>query len=96
MNPNRSVFKAVIVACALLLALGAVSSAAQNKKDKAVSACGKSDQDNPLCLTPCLHDQHPAHAAKRPIVGPVGLTVFTPHFPTVIAKSTLSTKAIAA
>jgi hypothetical protein len=76
MNPNRSVFKAVIVACALLLALGAVSSAAQNKKDKAVGRLlfGKvlDPQDNPLPDAVVYVTNTRTRAVKTYIVGPDG------------------------
>lgn len=52
MNRKRSIIKAVTVACALLVTLSAVSSAAPDKKDKTVGRLlyGKvlDPQDNPL------------------------------------------------
>jgi hypothetical protein len=76
MNRKRSVIKAVVVACALLLALGAVSSAALDKKDKAVGRLlfGKvlDPQDNPLPDAVVYVTNTRTRAVKTYIVGPDG------------------------
>jgi hypothetical protein len=76
MNRKRSVIKAVVVACALLLALGAVSSAALDKKDKAVGRLlfGKvlDPQDNPLPDAVVYVTNTRTRTVKTYIVGPDG------------------------
>jgi hypothetical protein len=76
MNRKQSVFKAVTVACALLLALGAVSSAAQDKKDKTVGRLlfGKvlDPQDNPLSDAVVYVTNTRTRAVKTYIVGADG------------------------
>ncbi len=76
MNRKRSVIKAVTVACALLLALGAVSSAAPDKKDKPVGRLlfGKvlDPQDNPLPDAVVYVTNTRTRAVKTYIVGPDG------------------------
>jgi hypothetical protein len=76
MNRKQSVIKAVTVACALLLALGAVSSAAQDKKDKAVGRLlfGKvlDPQDNPLPDAVVYVTNTRTRAVKTYIVGADG------------------------
>src|SRR5271169_2837677 len=76
MNRKRSVIKAVVVACALLVALGAVSSAALDKKDKPVGRLlfGKvlDPQDNPLPDAVVYVTNTRTRAVKTYIVGPDG------------------------
>jgi len=76
MNRKRSVIKAVVVAGALLLALGAVSSAALDKKDKTVGRLlfGKvlDPQDNPLPDAVVYVTNTRTRAVKTYIVGPDG------------------------
>ena len=76
MNRKQSVFKAVTVACALLLALGAVSGVAQDKKDKAVGRLlfGKvlDPQDNPLSDAVVYVTNTRTRAVKTYIVGTDG------------------------
>jgi hypothetical protein len=76
MNRKRSVTKAVIVACALLVALGAVSSATPDKKDKSVGRLlyGKvlDPQDNPLPDAIVYLSDTRTRAIKTYIVGPDG------------------------
>lgn len=76
MNHQQSVIKAVAVACALLLALGAVSSATPDKKDKSVGRLlfGKvlDPQDNPLPDAVVYVTNTRSRAVKTYIVGPDG------------------------
>lgn len=76
MNRKRSVIKAVVVACALLLALGAVSSATPDKKDKTIGRLlfGKvlDPQDNPLPDAVVYVTNTRTRAVKTYIVGPDG------------------------
>ncbi len=76
MNRKRSVIKAVIVACALLVALGAVSGATPDKKDKTVGRLlfGKvlDPQDNPLPDAVVYVTNTRTRAVKTYIVGPDG------------------------
>jgi hypothetical protein len=76
MNPNQPAIKAVTVACALLLALGAVSGVALDKKDKAVGRLlfGKvlDPQDNPLPDAVVYVTNTRTRAVKTYIVGPDG------------------------
>ena len=76
MNRKRSVIKAVVVACALLVALGAVSSATPDKKDKTVGRLlfGKvlDPQDNPLPDAVVYVTNTRTRAVKTYIVGPDG------------------------
>jgi hypothetical protein len=75
---NRKPFgiKAVTVACALLVALGAVSSASPDKKDKTVGRLlfGKvlDPQDNPLPDAVVYVTNTRTRAVKTYIVGPDG------------------------
>lgn len=76
MNRKRSVTKALIVVCALLVLLGAVSSAAPDKKDKASGRLlfGKvlDPQDNPLPDAIVYLTNTRNRAVKTYIVGPDG------------------------
>lgn len=76
MNRQRSVIKAVTVACALLVALGAVSSASPDKKEKPVGRLlfGKvlDPQDNPLPDAVVYVTNTRTRAVKTYIVGPDG------------------------
>lgn len=76
MNRKRSVIKAVVVACALLVALGAVSSATPDKKNKTVGRLlfGKvlDPQDNPLPDAVVYVTNTRTRAVKTYIVGPDG------------------------
>ena len=76
MNRKRSVVKAVVVACALLVALGAVSGAALDKKDKTVGRLlfGKvlDPQDNPIPDAVVYVTNTRTRAVKTYIVGPDG------------------------
>jgi Carboxypeptidase regulatory-like domain len=76
MNRKRSVIKAVVVACALLVALGAVSSATPDKKDRTVGRLlfGKvlDPQDNPLPDAVVYVTNTRTRAVKTYIVGPDG------------------------
>ncbi len=76
MNGKRSVIKAVAVAGALLVALGAVSNAAPDKKDKTVGRLlfGKvlDPQDNPLSDAVVYVTNTRTRAVKTYIVGPDG------------------------
>jgi hypothetical protein len=76
MNRKRSVIKAVTVACALLVALGAVSSASPDKKDKTVGRLlfGKvlDPQDNPLPDAVVYVTNTRTRMVKTYIVGPDG------------------------
>jgi Carboxypeptidase regulatory-like domain len=76
MNRQRSVIKAVTVACALLLALGAVSGASPDKKEKTVGRLlfGKvlDPQDNPLPDAVVYVTNTRTRAVKTYIVGPDG------------------------
>ncbi len=76
MNRKRSVIKAVTVACALLVALGAVSSASPDKKEKTVGRLlfGKvlDPQDNPLPDAVVYVTNTRTRAVKTYIVGPDG------------------------
>jgi hypothetical protein len=76
MNRKRSVLMAVVVACALLVALGAVSSAALDKKDKTVGRLlfGKvlDPQDNPIPDAVVYVTNTRTRAVKTYIVGPDG------------------------
>jgi hypothetical protein len=76
MNRKRSVIKAGVVACALLVALGAVSSAALDKKDKTVGRLlfGKvlDPQDNPIPDAVVYVTNTRTRAVKTYIVGPDG------------------------
>jgi len=76
MNRQRSVIKAVAVACSLFLLLAAVSSAAFDKKDKTVGRLlfGKvlDPQDNPLPDAVVYVTNTRTRAVKTYIVGPDG------------------------
>jgi hypothetical protein len=76
MNGKRSLIKAVAVAGALLVALGSVSNAAPDKKDKAVGRLllGKvlDPQDNPLPDAIVYVTNTRTRAVKTYIVGPDG------------------------
>jgi hypothetical protein len=76
MNRKRSVTKAVVVACAVLMFLGAVSSATPDKKDKSVGRLlyGKvlDSQDNPLPDAIVYLTDTRTRAIKTYIVGPEG------------------------
>ena len=76
MNRQRSVIQAVAVACAVLVILGAVSSAAFDKKDKAVGRLlfGKvlDPQDNPLADAIVYVTNTRTRAVKTYIVGADG------------------------
>jgi hypothetical protein len=76
MNRKRLVITAVTVACGLLLALGAVSSASPDKKDKTVGRLlfGKvlDPQDNPLPDAIVYVTNTRTRAVKTYIVGPDG------------------------
>jgi hypothetical protein len=76
MNSTRSLLKVVAVACALLVALGAVSSVALDKKDKTVGRLlyGKvlDPQDNPLPDAVVYVTNTRTRAVKTYIVGPDG------------------------
>jgi Carboxypeptidase regulatory-like domain len=76
MNRQRSLIKGVTVACALLLALGAMSSASPDKKDKTVGRLlfGKvlDPQDNPLPDAVVYVTNTRTRAVKTYIVGPDG------------------------
>jgi hypothetical protein len=76
MNRQRSVIKGVAVACALLAVLGAVSSAAFDKKDKTVGRLlfGKvlDPQDNPLADAIVYVTNTRTRAVKTYIVGADG------------------------
>ena len=76
MNHQRSVIKAVTVACALLVALGAMSSASPDKKEKTVGRLlfGKvlDPQDNPLPDAVVYVTNTRTRAVKTYIVGADG------------------------
>jgi len=76
MNRKRSLIRAVVVGCALLIALSAVSSAAPDKKDKTVGRLlfGKvlDPQDNPLADAVVYVTNTRTRAVKTYIVGPDG------------------------
>jgi Carboxypeptidase regulatory-like domain len=76
MNRQRSVIKAVAVVCSLFLALGVVSSAGLDKKDKTVGRLlfGKvlDPQDNPLPDAVVYVTNTRTRAVKTYIVGPDG------------------------
>ena len=76
MNSTRSLIKVVAVACALLVAFGAVSSVAADKKDKTVGRLlyGKvlDPQDNPLPDAVVYVTNTRTRAVKTYIVGPDG------------------------
>ena len=76
MNRKRSVIKAVTVACALLVALGAVASASPDKKEKTVGRLlfGKvlDPQDNPLPDAVVYVTNTRTRAVKTYIVGADG------------------------
>src|ERR1700688_2369122 len=76
MNSTRSLVKVMAVACALLVALGAVASAAPDKKDKTVGRLlfGKvlDPQDNPLPDAVVYLTNTRTRAVKTYIVGPDG------------------------
>jgi carboxypeptidase family protein len=76
MKHTRSLIKAVIVGCALLMALTAVSSASPDKKDKPVGRLlfGKvlDPQDNPLPDAVVYVTNTRTRAVKTYIVGPDG------------------------
>ena len=76
MNSTRSLLKVVAIACALLVALGAVSSVAADKKDKTVGRLlyGKvlDPQDNPLPDAVVYVTNTRTRAVKTYIVGPDG------------------------
>ena len=76
MNSTRSLIKVVAAACALLVALGAVSSVAADKKDKTVGRLlyGKvlDPQDNPLPDAVVYVTNTRTRAVKTYIVGPDG------------------------
>jgi hypothetical protein len=76
MNRKRCVIKAVTVACALLLALGAVSGASPDKKEKTVGRLlfGKvlDPQDNPLPDAVVYVTNTRTRAVKTYIVGADG------------------------
>ena len=76
MNSTRSLIKVVAVVCALLVALGAVSGVAADKKDKTVGRLlyGKvlDPQDNPLPDAVVYVTNTRTRAVKTYIVGPDG------------------------
>lgn len=76
MNHNRSVIKAVVASCALLLALSAVCGASPDKKEKTVGRLlfGKvlDPQDNPLPDAVVYVTNTRTRAVKTYIVGPDG------------------------
>ena len=76
MNRKRSLIQAVVVACALLLALSAVSGASPDKKDKTVGRLlfGKvlDPQDNPLPDAVVYVTNTRTRMVKTYIVGPDG------------------------
>src|SRR5438552_6621688 len=76
MNRKRSLIRAVVVGCALLIALSAVSSAAPDKKDKTVGRLlfGKvlDPQDNPLADAIVYVTNTRTRTVKTYIVGPDG------------------------
>ncbi len=76
MNHNRSVMKAVVASCALLLALSAVCGASPDKKEKTVGRLlfGKvlDPQDNPLPDAVVYVTNTRTRAVKTYIVGPDG------------------------
>ncbi|HEY3615904.1 MAG TPA: carboxypeptidase-like regulatory domain-containing protein [Candidatus Sulfotelmatobacter sp.] len=76
MNSTRSLIKVAAIACALLVAWGAVSSVAADKKDKAVGRLlfGKvlDPQDNPLPDAVVYVTNTRTRAVKTYIVGPDG------------------------
>ena len=78
MNPKRSLtkIKVVVVGCALLMALSAVSGASPDKKDKTVGRLlfGKvlDPQDNPLPDAVVYVTNTRTRAVKTYIVGPDG------------------------
>jgi len=76
MNHKSSVIKAVTAVCALLLILGAIASAAPDKKDKTVGRLlfGKvlDPQDNPLPDAVVYLTNTRTRAVKTYIVGPDG------------------------
>ena len=76
MNRERSLVRAVVVACALLVALSAVCGAAPDKKDKTVGRLlfGKvlDPQDNPLPDAVVYVTNTRTRAVKTYIVGPDG------------------------
>ena len=76
MNRKRSVIQVVVVACALLVALGAVSSSSLDKKDKTVGRLlyGKvlGPQDDPLPDAIVYVTNTRTRAVKTYIVGPDG------------------------
>lgn len=76
MNRKRSLIQAVVVACALLMALSAVSSASPDKKDKTVGRLlfGKvlDPQDNPLPDAVVYVTNTRTRMVKTYIVGPDG------------------------
>lgn len=76
MNRKRSVTKAVIGACALLMVLGAVSSATPDKKDKTTGRLlfGKvlDPHDNPLPDAVVYLTNTRTRAVRTYIVGPDG------------------------
>src|SRR5579859_3961124 len=76
MNRKGFVIKAVLVSCALLVALAGVSNAAPDKKDKAVGRLlyGKvlDGQDNPLADAVVYVTNTRTRAVKTYIVGPDG------------------------
>jgi len=76
MNRKQFVIKAVTAACALLVALGAASSASPDKKDKTVGRLlfGKvlDPQDNPLPDAVVYVTNTRTRAVKTYIVGPDG------------------------
>jgi hypothetical protein len=76
MNHNRSVMKAVVLACAIFLALSAVCGASPDKKEKTVGRLlfGKvlDPQDNPLPDAVVYVTNTRTRAVKTYIVGPDG------------------------
>ncbi len=76
MNRERSLVRAVVVACALLVALSAVCGALPDKKDKTVGRLlfGKvlDPQDNPLPDAVVYVTNTRTRAVKTYIVGPDG------------------------
>ncbi len=76
MNRKRSLIQAVVVACALLMALSAVSGASPDKKDKTVGRLlfGKvlDPQDNPLPDAVVYVTNTRTRMVKTYIVGPDG------------------------
>ena len=76
MNRRQSLIKGVTVACVLLAALGAVSNASPDKKDKAVGRLlfGKvlDPQDNPIPDAVVYLTNTRTRAVKTYIVGPDG------------------------